>query len=192
MADLILAVTAYLLGTFPSAYICGKIFRGLDIRSSGSGNMGAMNTAREAGLIAGIVTLLFDFLKGLLAVYLAGRVGNLPWLPFIAALLVVLGHNYNLFFGFKGGKGLASLAGALILLAPVIIGYMLLLYLLLIFLIRDTNTAAGIGILSLPLFLGIQTGEPAGYISGAAMALVIFIKHIRDFKAYAQGRRKMF
>jgi acyl phosphate:glycerol-3-phosphate acyltransferase len=192
MTDIFLAFIAYFLGTFPSAFICGKIFRGQDIRVSGSGNVGAMNAAREFGILPGILTLLFDFMKGFLAVYLAFSFGISPFIPLIAALLVVLGHNFNIFLGFKGGKGLASLAGTLILLAPMIIVYMLALYLVLIFLIRDTNTAAGVGIFSLPLFLGFQTGALAGYVIGAAIAVVIFIKHLRDFKAYALGRRKFF
>jgi acyl phosphate:glycerol-3-phosphate acyltransferase len=183
---------AYLLGTFPSAYLCGTLFKGLDIRVSGSGNVGAMNTAREVGILPGIITMLLDLLKALLAVYLAIRFGISPFMPLLAGLLAILGHNYNIFLGFKGGKGLASLAGVLILLSPLTIVYLLLLYLTLILLIRDTNAAAGVGILSLPLFLGLNAGDPARYFFGAAIALLIFLKHLHDFKAYREGRRKIF
>ncbi len=191
MTDFLIACAAYLMGTFPSAFIIGKVFKGLDIRTSGSGNVGAMNTAREVGLLPGILTMLLDLLKALLAVYLAIRFGNAGFMPLLAGLLAVTGHNYNLFLGFKGGKGLASLAGVLILLAPFTILYLLLLYLILIFLIKDTNAAAGVGILALPLFLGLSMAAPAGYYFGAAIALVIFLKHLPDFKAYHAGRRKI-
>jgi acyl phosphate:glycerol-3-phosphate acyltransferase len=192
MTDLLLACAAYLLGTFPSALIIGKIFGGLDIRNSGSGNMGAMNTAREVGILPGVLTLLFDLLKALFAVYLATRFGTFSYIPLIASLLAIIGHNFNVFLKFKGGKGLASLAGVLILLSPIIILYLMILYLILIFLIKDTNAAAGIGILSLPLFVGLETGDPTSYMIGAAIAIIIFLKHLHDFKAYRKGRRKMF
>ena len=192
MTAFFLVCAAYLLGTFPSAFICGRLFGGLDIRTSGSGNVGALNTARTVGLLPGILTMLLDLLKALLAVSLAARFGAAGFMPLLAGLLAVLGHNYNVFLGFKGGKGLASLAGVLIMLSPLTILYLLLLYLILILLIKDTNAAAGVGILSLPLFLGSNMALPAGYYFGAAIALVIFLKHLHDFKAYRAGRRKIF
>jgi acyl phosphate:glycerol-3-phosphate acyltransferase len=192
MTDFLLACGAYLLGTFPSAFICAKLFAGLDIRTSGSGNVGAMNTARTVGLFPGILTMLLDLLKALLAVYLAIRLGNADFMPPLAGLLAVIGHNYNIFLGLKGGKGLASLAGILILLSPMTILYLLLLYLILISLIKDSNAAAGVGILALPVFMGLNTAAPDGYYFGAAIALVIFLKHLHDFKAYRAGRRKIF
>jgi len=192
MIDLVLACCAYLLGTFPSAFICGKLFGGIDIRTSGSGNVGAMNTARTVGLLPGILTLLLDLLKAMLAVYLAASFGTVGFMPLLAGLLAVVGHNFNIFLRFKGGKGLASLAGALILLSPLTILYLLLLYVILIILIKDTNAAAGVGILSLPLFLGLNMAVPTGYYFGAAIALVICSKHLNDFKAYRAGRRKIF
>jgi len=192
MNNFILACAAYLLGTFPSAFIIGKIFGGLDIRATGSGNVGAMNTAREVGILPGVLTLLLDLLKALFAVYLATRLGTCSYMPLIAGLLVILGHNYNVFLKFKGGKGLASLAGVLMIISPIIILYLMILYLILIFLVKDTNAAAGVGILSLPLFLGLKTGDPAGYVIGAAIAFLIFLKHQKDFKAYFKGRRKIF
>ena len=192
MNNFFLACAAYLLGTFPSAFIIGKIFGGLDIRATGSGNVGAMNTAREVGILPGVLTLLLDLLKALFAVYLATRLGTCSYMPLIAGLLVILGHNYNVFLKFKGGKGLASLAGVLMIISPIIILYLMILYLILIFLVKDTNAAAGVGILSLPLFLGLKTGDPAGYVIGAAIAFLIFLKHQKDFKAYFKGRRKIF
>jgi len=192
VTDFLLACSAYLLGTFPSAFICGKLFAGLDIRNSGSGNVGAMNTVRTVGILPGILTMLLDLLKALLAVYLAIRLGSVDFMPPLAGLLAVIGHNYNIFLGFNGGKGLASLAGVLILLAPMTILYLLLLYLVLIFLFKDSNAAAGIGILALPVFMGLNMAAPAGYYFGAGIALGIFLKHLRDFKAYRAGRRKIF
>jgi len=192
MNNFFLACAAYLLGTFPSAFIIGKIFGGLDIRATGSGNVGAMNTAREVGILPGVLPLLLDLLKALFAVYLATRLGTCSYMPLIAGLLVILGHNYNVFLKFKGGKGLASLAGVLMIISPIIILYLMILYLILIFLVKDTNAAAGVGILSLPIFLGLKTGDPAGYVIGAAIAFLIFLKHQKDFKAYFKGRRKIF
>jgi acyl phosphate:glycerol-3-phosphate acyltransferase len=104
---------------------------------------------------------------------------------------VVLGHNYNIFLGLKGGKGLGSLTGSMLVLSPITFLYILALVILIALLIRDTNTASGLGILTLPVILGLQKGELAFYLVGAAISLLVAVKHIRDFKAYLQGRRRL-
>lgn len=188
---MILIIVAYFIGTFPSAYICGRLFVKSDIRQLGSGNVGALNTAKTVGYLPGILTLLADIAKGVLAVYLAVLYGSWFLVPFMAAFFVVLGHNYNLFLGFKGGKGLGSLVGAMALLAPLAAIYTLAVIIVLALLLRDTNTAAGAGVFSLPLFLYLQEGHWAVLIIGTAIAIIVALKHGRDFKAYRQGRRKL-
>ena len=189
--DILLAVAAYFIGALPSAYFFGRLFKGLDIRRVGSGNVGAMNTLKEVGYLPGALTLLLDAGKGALAVCLAVALGNWPLLPLLAALLAIAGHNFNIFLKFKGGKGLGTLLGALLLLSPVTIVYILPLAVLLALLIRDTNTAMGLSVLTLPLFWGLQKGELTWCAAGAVISLVIVVKHLRDFQAYRQGRRKL-
>ena len=120
---------AYLLGSIPTGYIVARA-RGIDIRSVGSGNIGATNVFRILGKKAGVFVLLVDGLKGYAAcrsgVWLGALAGWVPasasqaeWLPVIGAFLGVLGHNYTCWLRFKGGKGIATSAGALIALLPV-------------------------------------------------------------------------
>lgn len=191
MNDVLAAVPAYLLGAFPSAYIFTRLFSGLDIRKEGSGNVGGMNTIRTAGKLPGVLTIIMDIGKGVLAVYLAARLGS-PALPLLAAFLAVLGHNYNPFLGFKGGKGLGTTLGVLLILSPFTIVYLIILIAVPALLLRDTNTGAGIGVAALPFVFWFQYQDRLWVLAGAAMALVIILKHAKDFKAYREGRRKLF
>lgn len=191
MTDLVIAVAAYFIGTFPSAYLFGMLFKQIDIRQIGSGNVGAMNTLKSIGYLPGLLTLAADIAKGALAVYIASRYGNLPLLPVLTALLVILGHNYNIFLRFKGGKGLGSLIGALLVLTPVTIIYLFGIIGILALIIRDMNTASGLGIFVLPVLLGLQDGHWLNILTAAAISLVIMIKHLPDFQAYKAGRRRL-
>lgn len=191
MQDVLIAVLAFCLGAFPSAYLLTKLFRGLDIRRAGSGNVGGMNTIRVAGKLPGVLTIILDIGKGALAVYLAVRYGS-EWLPLLAAFLAVLGHNFNPFLGFQGGKGLGASVGVLLVLSPLTFVYLIILIAVLILPLRDTNTAAGIGVVAMPLVFWLQFHEWPWVLMGAALALIIVLKHVNDFRAYAQGRRKLF
>lgn len=191
MVDFLLGILAYALGAVPSAYLWGRLFKQVDVRRTGSGNVGAMNVIRHVGYLPGFCTLASDLGKGALAVYLATRFAGSPVLPVLATFLVVLGHNFSVFLGFKGGKGLASLAGALLVLSPAAIPYVLGTIIALALLLRDTNTAASLGTLSLPVTLGLQLGSWFFFLVGAAISLLVLVKSRRDFRAYAQGRRKL-
>lgn len=107
---------AYLLGTFPSAYLIVRIFAKTNILEEGSGNAGAMNSYEVTGKREiGIFVFVIDMLKGFLAVMIAREIsGNVFWWLGVAAVATALGHNYNIWHGFKGGRGLACLVGALL------------------------------------------------------------------------------
>ncbi|MGZ8482755.1 MAG: glycerol-3-phosphate acyltransferase, partial [Candidatus Binatia bacterium] len=113
-----LIVFAYLLGSIPTGYILGKI-AGVDVRQVGSGNVGATNVARAVGKWQGVLTLLADAMKGMLP----AAIGLTMMLPSaaIAALSAAafLGHLYPIFLNFRGGKGVATALGALLVIAPV-------------------------------------------------------------------------
>lgn len=115
MKVVITILLSYLLGCFSSAYVLGKLTKNIDIREYGSGNAGATNALRVLGKKLGALTFLLDILKGILAVvigkYLLGLDGGL-----LASIFVVLGHNFPLFLNFKGGKGVATSLGVLMIL----------------------------------------------------------------------------
>jgi len=177
MIDLFLAAGAYIIGAIPFAYLFGRLLH-VDIRQAGSGNVGAMNAFKNVSRITGILTALADIAKGALAVHLA-------------AFLVVLGHNYNIFLGFKGGKGLAALAGVLFATSPVTFLYALILVIVLVLLIRDVNTTFGVAVFSLPVLFYFQTGNIYYVLTYLAIAFIVALKHLNDFKAYREGRRAL-
>src|SRR5712671_5991018 len=113
-------VAAYLIGGIPFGYLVVKWKTGADVRSSGSGNIGATNVLRTTGRAAGIVTLLLDIAKGACAVWLMDALsgGNVHWMS-AAALAVMAGHAFPVFLRFKGGKAVASFVGAYLYLAPI-------------------------------------------------------------------------
>ena len=119
MKELFVLIAAYLLGAIPFAYIITKQTMGIDIRSVGSGNVGFTNALRTLKKGPALAVLAGDIGKGIAAVLLAKAFGG-PALATLAGLAVVIGHNYPVFLGFKGGKGAATGFGALLALLPLI------------------------------------------------------------------------
>lgn len=121
---LLLVVVSYFIGTFPSAYFASRFLKGLDIRRLGDRNMGASNVYRHVGHAAGIGVLAVDVGKGAVTIMLAERIASQP-IVLLCGLAVVSGHNWPIFFKFKGGRGLAATIGVLLALLPVAMGFLL-------------------------------------------------------------------
>jgi acyl phosphate:glycerol-3-phosphate acyltransferase len=117
--DLLLILSAYLLGAVPYGYLFTRWHTGRDIRTMGSGNIGATNVLRTQGKLLGILTLLLDFGKAAFSVWLCGHWGSQPWLGAAGGAAAVVGHCFPVFLGFRGGKGIASGLGAFLLIAPL-------------------------------------------------------------------------
>jgi glycerol-3-phosphate acyltransferase PlsY len=106
-------VVGYLLGAISFSYLYGKLVKGIDIREHGSGNAGATNTLRVLGKGPGILVLLLDIAKGIAAVWIARWLGSGEWTPVLAGLAAIVGHNWPIYFGFRGGKGIATTIGVI-------------------------------------------------------------------------------
>lgn len=189
--DFLIVMASYFLGALPSGYVFTRLFSNLNILKVGSGNVGGMNTIRYVGIAPGLLTIVADIGKGALAVYIASVYSTTSLLPLIAIFFVVLGHNFSIFIGFKGGKGLGATLGALLVLSPLTIVYVLICIAFMSLLLRDTNTGTATGILSLPVILRFQYAGWVWSLIGLAISLVIVIKHAPDFGAYAKGRRQI-
>ncbi|PYI54953.1 glycerol-3-phosphate 1-O-acyltransferase PlsY [Paenibacillus flagellatus] len=108
-------IVAYLLGSISFSFLYGKWFKGIDIRKHGSGNAGATNTLRVIGVGPAIAVLLLDAAKGVAAVWIGKWLGagaDVSYIPALAGLAAIAGHNWPIFFGFRGGKGIATTIGA--------------------------------------------------------------------------------
>ncbi|WP_372812979.1 MULTISPECIES: glycerol-3-phosphate 1-O-acyltransferase PlsY [Paenibacillus] len=111
-------VIGYLLGSISFSFLAGKWLKGIDIRQHGSGNAGATNTLRVLGKGPGIAVLLLDMLKGIAAVWIGYALGGGdPLVQVLAGMSVIVGHNWPVFFGFRGGKGIATTIGVMATLA---------------------------------------------------------------------------
>jgi glycerol-3-phosphate acyltransferase PlsY len=112
-------VLAYLVGSIPTAYLFGRLLKGVDIRHIGDGNIGALNTYRNISRWAGVLVALLDVAKGSAVTLLAKHAGlPLRWVLAIGAV-AVLGHDFMLYLGFRGGQGMATIVGVLLVVLPV-------------------------------------------------------------------------
>ena len=117
--NVIAAIVGYLLGSIPFAYITARLRKGIDIKQVGSGNVGALNVYREIGPAFGFGVLVADVVKGALAILIARWLGLSDIWLCVAGFAAVVGHNWPVFLGFKGGRGAATVMGVLIPLVPI-------------------------------------------------------------------------
>lgn len=181
-----LAAAAYLLGAIPFALIIGRM-HGVDIRQHGSGNVGATNVVRVLGRGPGLTCFALDFLKGVLPVA-AGLWLELPLLAvLLAAAAAILGHSRSIFLRFKGGKSVATGAGAIVAMAPMA-GLGALLVWAVIFLSRRIVSLASIlAALSLPV-LTLMTRQPLEVVAFSAVAaLYVIIRHRENIRRLRAG-----
>ncbi|MCH1625662.1 glycerol-3-phosphate 1-O-acyltransferase PlsY [Fredinandcohnia quinoae] len=119
IVDVLIIITAYLLGSIPSGLLVGKIGFGIDIRQHGSGNLGGTNTFRTLGVKAGLIVTIADILKGTLATALPLLFSSSIH-PLLIGVIAVIGHMYPIFAGFKGGKAVATSGGVLLCYNPIL------------------------------------------------------------------------
>jgi len=150
-------VLFYLIGSIPTGYLMGRT-RGLDIRQHGSGNIGATNVGRVLGRNWGFVAFACDFLKGFLPLFLVRVLafpGDIRWttslLLVLCGLAAILGHNYTPWLGFKGGKGVATTAGVLGALMPLVLAVALSLWIILVAITRIVSVGSLAAAISLPV-----------------------------------------
>lgn len=183
-------VIAYLLGSIPSAYIVARLVKGVDIRRVGGGNVGAVNTMREIGTIAGFSVLLADMAKGLVAVLIAQWLGlTLIWV-FIAGLAAVVGHSWPVWLKFKGGQGLATTLGVLLALVPIEFAISFAIIVIVVLVTSNMRLAAGVGLALLPLIIWLFGGELSIIVYSIALPIFCSLKMIPRIRADMAGGSK--
>jgi acyl phosphate:glycerol-3-phosphate acyltransferase len=188
-----IVVLAYLLGSIPFSFLIVKLVARKDVRSVGSGNVGATNAMRAAGKAAGVTALLLDVLKGVAAVLVARRLGAPPALVGAAAVSVMLGHCYPVWLGFQGGKGVATSAGAMGALAPPAMTLSLLAFLISVVWKRYVSLGSILAAALFPLFvwvtqrLGWEERDPWLLLAAAVIGLFVFFKHRSNLERIRQG-----
>ena len=190
-AALLSLAAAYLIGSIPFSFFVARAFGVADVRRVGSGNVGATNVLRSAGSVAGAVALALDLAKGALAVALAQRLAPAqPLAPPLAAILVVLGHVYPVWLGFRGGKGVATGLGAFAVLEPVAALVALPVFLLVVATTQFASLGSVLGALSLALLAFVFRGADAVAFAAAATAALIVFRHRANMRRILDGSER--
>jgi acyl phosphate:glycerol-3-phosphate acyltransferase len=151
-ASLAAVLLAYLVGAIPTGLIVARL-RGVDIQRAGSGNIGATNVARSVGPWAGIIVMIVDPLKGVLAVMVPTLLGLDPWWVVATALAAVLGNGFNVFLGFRGGKGVATSLGVFVVIDPWVTLTAVVIFVLTVLFGRMVSLASVVAVCAAPIML---------------------------------------
>jgi len=190
------AAAAYLMGSIPTGYLIVKGLKGLDIRSVGSGNIGATNVKRVLGLKWFFGVLFLDALKGFLPVLAVKLLfPQYQFLPVIAALCAVLGHTFTIFLNFKGGKGVATGLGVFLALAPLSVICSLASFVIILFMFKYISLGSIVAAVLLPAFVFIF-GEN-GFLNLVLLfavftAVFVVYKHKENINRLREGTESKF
>lgn len=185
---IISALVGYLLGSINSAIIVSRI-KGKDIRTVGSGNAGATNILRTFGKGAAGLVFLIDILKGVAAVLigqlLAGTYGG-----YLAGFLAVMGHNFPLYFGFKGGKGIVTSLAVMLTVAPAEAFSAMVIAIIIIYVTRYVSLGSIVGAASFALLIVLRQNELWLCIFAVATALLAILRHTGNIKRLCTGTER--
>ncbi len=218
-AFLLTAVLSYLLGSIPFGYLLVRVFRGQDVRKTGSGNIGATNVSRTSPAL-GALTLVLDALKGLCAVlvalmlsrteFLGWAYSNVPWFPehawtpatpviyfraVTAACFAVLGHMFPVWLKFRGGKGVATGLGSFLLLVPKAVLVMIAIFAATVLLFRYVSLGSIVAVAALPFLAWLLDDSQLSPQALAVMALtavLIIAKHQQNIRRLLSGTEPRF
>jgi len=169
-----LVILCYLIGAIPFSYLASSLSKGVDIRTQGSGNVGATNVLRTAGWPAALLALSCDLLKGVIGAWLGFQVGG-PLLAVVCSIVTVVGHCYPVYLRFRGGKGVATAAGTILYLMPNILFILLAVFIITVAISRYVSLASLVAAMLFPI-LTIVLAYPWSYtaISLLMSGLVIY------------------
>ena len=195
---ILMAIIAYAIGSVNFSVILSKKMAGFDVREKGSGNAGTTNMLRSVGKGAAAITLILDILKGIVAILLAKYVvaniakqANPAILVQLSGFFVILGHTFPMFFGFKGGKGVASALGVLLLTNPLIGGICLVFALAVMALTRMVSLGSIMAAVLFPILTVFikddYITEGSYIIFGISMAILVIFNHRSNLKRIYNG-----
>ena len=191
ITSLAMIALSYLLGSIPTGFILGA-WAGVDVRKSGSGNVGATNVARVVGKRQGLYTLMADAAKGWLPVFVSLQLGLSTHMAAAVGVAAFLGHLFPIFLKFKGGKGVATALGVFIALAPL--GTLLLIILFggVILLSRTVSLASIIAAAAAPAVFWWLSYSAAVIGAGAVLAAIIIVRHRSNIQRLLAGTEPKF
>lgn len=186
--NLAMIVLCYLIGSIPFSLIFGMFLGKVDIRTRGSGNIGATNVLRTAGLSVALLALLADVGKGLVAAWLGMAAGGTV-MAALCCIAVIGGHCYSVFLKFQGGKGVATSAGIIAFLMPDVLVVLLVTVILVVLVTRYMSLGSIIAALSFPILTAFVFPKPLPYIIlSIVMAIMVLYRHKENIKRLLAGK----
>ena len=185
--DIICIAIGYLLGTIPSGLLVGKSLYGMDLREHGSKNIGATNAFRVLGPKAGLMVAIPDLFKGLLAVYIAQYFGREPLFVVLAGIAAICGHNWSIWLKFRGGRGVGTSVGVLLMLAPKVVGVVLVVFAVLVALTRYVSLGSVVGGIMVPFLMWYFDYPLEIKVFGIVVALFIVLRHRANIQRLLNG-----
>lgn len=187
MIALASAAIGYLIGSLPTGLVVIRLLKGMDIRRQGSGNIGAINVYRVAGLPTALLVLAVDMAKGAVPVLLARALGQPPAVAVLAGAAAIAGHNWSLFLRFTGGKGIATSFGVLLALSPVAAAAAAAVWVAVVGLTRYASLGSLLGIASVPVVMWWRW-EPNEHLAFGVLALAFAVyKHRANITRLLRG-----
>lgn len=190
-------IVSYLIGSIPTAYIFGRLFKGIDIRQFGSGNVGATNVFRVVGRAPGLIVLTIDLLKGFVCVtYIANfflyasPVTRPELYRVFVGMAAITGHNWTVFLKFKGGKGVATSAGVVIGLIPKIFWLGFFVWCIVFSITGYVSLASIVASISIPIFTLLFKEPSEIIIFMSLLCLIIAYKHRPNIRRLKKGEEK--
>lgn len=194
VTGLLAILIAYLLGAIPFGYLLTRFITGKDVRSEGSGNIGATNVLRSAGRAAAIATLVLDMTKGFAAVWIAGWLtdGSPGWMA-DAALAVMVGHAFPVFLGFKGGKAVATFTGAFLYLTPIPALAGIIVFLITVLVTRYISAGSLLAAATFPIGVWLIDHASLNVLLAAVIgAAIVVYRHKENLRRIRSGREPVF
>lgn len=186
MTVLLILVLSYLLGSIPWGYLIGVFWKGVDIRRYGSGNIGTTNAFRILGPGPGTAVLLGDVLKGSVAVWIAQYAGG-EYLALAAGLAAMAGHNWSIFLGFKGGRGVATGAGVILALVPLGLLILFLIWAGTILVTRYVSVGSIAAAVAAPIVMGWAGHSWLLGIFGLVAGIAVIYRHQANLDRLRRG-----
>ncbi len=187
-------LAAYLLGATPTAYLAGRLARGIDLREHGSRNLGATNVYRVLGWAWAIPVALIDIAKGAVPVALFVRwAESAPWLAIAVGIAAVLGHMFSPYVGFKGGKGVATAAGMFVALAPLAVVIAVPIWGICLWLTGYVSLSSIIAATTFPLVVRVTRPDAVATLwASVALAALIVFTHRGNIRRLVAGTENRF
>ncbi|OGX68266.1 MAG: acyl-phosphate glycerol 3-phosphate acyltransferase [Paenibacillus sp. RIFOXYA1_FULL_44_5] len=182
-------IIGYLLGSISFSFLYARIFKGIDIRKHGSGNAGATNTLRVLGTKPAIFVLALDISKGILAVWIGKWFADAQvWIPIMAGLAAIIGHNWPVFFQFKGGKGIATTIGVVATLCFLPALYAGIIAILSIVITRYVSLGSLLFTFFLPIFAYFMNQPMEIFLSSLLIFVFAAIRHRSNIVKLVKGK----